>query len=79
MSTVAAARKLVAVGSEQTVGTFYPTFDDEVPYDRMWADDPVWLPGLLRTGGSFAGHFVFDGGPGAASKVKEHNYRKLGA
>jgi 8-oxo-dGTP diphosphatase len=33
---------------------------DEIPYDRMWADDRHWLPGLL-TGRSFRGFFEFDG------------------
>jgi 8-oxo-dGTP diphosphatase len=31
----------------------------EIPYDRMWEDDPLWLPYLLA--GSFTrGFFVFD-------------------
>jgi 8-oxo-dGTP diphosphatase len=33
---------------------------DEVPFDRMWADDIHWLPGLLE-GRSFRGFFDFDG------------------
>jgi 8-oxo-dGTP diphosphatase len=33
---------------------------DEIPYDRMWADDRHWLPGLLA-GRSFRGFFEFDG------------------
>jgi 8-oxo-dGTP diphosphatase len=33
---------------------------DAVPYDRMWADDPLWLP-LLLAGRPFDGRFVFDG------------------
>lgn len=33
---------------------------DEIPYDRMWADDRYWLPLVLeRT--LFTGHFLFDG------------------
>jgi 8-oxo-dGTP diphosphatase len=32
----------------------------EIPYDRMWADDRHWLPGLLD-GRSFRGFFEFDG------------------
>ena len=32
----------------------------EIPYDRMWADDRHWLPGLLA-GRSFRGFFEFDG------------------
>lgn len=33
---------------------------DEIPYDRMWADDRHWLPGVLA-GRSFRGYFEFDG------------------
>ena len=31
-----------------------------VPYDKMWADDAIWLPHLLA-GQTFRGRFVFDG------------------
>jgi len=33
---------------------------DAIPYERMWADDAIWLPHLLA-GRSFSGRFVFDG------------------
>lgn len=33
---------------------------DSIPYDRMWEDDAVWLPLLLRRQ-PFSGRFVFDG------------------
>ncbi|MEJ7728588.1 MAG: YbaK/EbsC family protein [Polyangiaceae bacterium] len=33
---------------------------DALPYDRMWADDRMWLP-LMLAGRPFSGHFVFDG------------------
>lgn len=33
---------------------------DEIPFDRMWADDRHWLPGVLQ-GRSFVGYFEFDG------------------
>ncbi len=33
---------------------------EETPFDRMWADDHVWFPLLLR-GERFAGRFTFDG------------------
>ena len=33
---------------------------DEIPYDKMWADDALWIPGLL-SGKKFDGEFVFDG------------------
>lgn len=32
----------------------------EIPWDRMWADDALWLPLLLR-GERFVGYFIFDG------------------
>jgi 8-oxo-dGTP diphosphatase len=33
---------------------------DEVPYDRMWADDRYWLPQMLE-GRRFRGWFRFEG------------------
>lgn len=33
---------------------------DSVPFEKMWADDRHWLPGLLE-GRSFRGFFEFDG------------------
>ena len=33
---------------------------ESIPYERMWEDDAVWLPLLLREQ-PFAGRFVFDG------------------
>ena len=33
---------------------------DAIPYDRMWADDELWLPGALE-GVAFDGWFIFDG------------------
>lgn len=32
---------------------------DRIPYDRMWADDRLWLP-LLLAGKPFKGRFLFD-------------------
>lgn len=32
---------------------------DEIPYDRMWPDDRIWLPLLLEER-PFLGRFVFD-------------------
>lgn len=32
----------------------------EIPYDRMWPDDRIWLP-LLLADRPFLGRFVFDG------------------
>lgn len=33
---------------------------DEIPYDRMWADDRIWIP-LMLAGKQFHGTFLFDG------------------
>ncbi len=32
----------------------------EMPYERMWADDPLWIP-LALEGIEFHGRFIFDG------------------
>ena len=33
---------------------------ESIPYQRMWADDALWLP-LLLGGKRFRGYFIFDG------------------
>jgi 8-oxo-dGTP diphosphatase len=33
---------------------------DELPFDRMWADDREWMPWMLE-GRAFRGRFIFDG------------------
>jgi 8-oxo-dGTP diphosphatase len=33
---------------------------EDIPFERMWADDRHWLPGVLD-GGKFRGWFEFDG------------------
>ena len=33
---------------------------DAIPFERMWADDALWLP-LLIAGQHFEGRFLFDG------------------
>ena len=42
----------------------------EIPYERMWADDALWLP-LLLQGRAFRGFFVFDGDTMLDSLVSE--------
>jgi 8-oxo-dGTP diphosphatase len=32
----------------------------DLPYDRMWEDDPLWIPMALE-GKKFHGRFIFDG------------------
>lgn len=36
------------------------TPEDRIPYERMWADDRIWIPHLLA-GRRFTGQFLFDG------------------
>ncbi len=33
---------------------------NEIPYEKMWADDQYWLP-LLLENKKFSGNFIFDG------------------
>lgn len=42
---------------------------DAIPFDRMWADDRLWLPYLLE-GKRFVGRFVFDG-----DRMVDHDLR----
>lgn len=32
----------------------------QIPFDKMWADDRLWIP-LMLAGKKFAGRFLFDG------------------
>jgi 8-oxo-dGTP diphosphatase len=43
---------------------------DRIPYDRMWADDRLWLP-LMLEGKRFQGFFIFDGDRMLDSQVEE--------
>ncbi|MGA2974131.1 MAG: 8-oxo-dGTP diphosphatase [Spirochaetia bacterium] len=43
---------------------------DRIPYERMWADDALWLP-LLLQGRRFIAHFIFDGDLMLDSLVEE--------
>ena len=49
-------------GEPQETGEAVPVWCDidRLPYERMWADDRVWMP-LLLAGKTFAGKFLFDG------------------
>jgi len=33
---------------------------NEIPFEKMWADDPLWMP-LFLAGKKFKGKFLFDG------------------
>jgi 8-oxo-dGTP diphosphatase len=43
---------------------------DQIPYDRMWADDEQWMPRLL-SGEKFRGWFEFDGDRMESSKMEK--------
>ena len=43
---------------------------EKIPYERMWADDALWLP-LLLQGKGFCGYFTFDGDAMLDSRVEE--------
>lgn len=34
--------------------------ESEIPFDRMWTDDRLWIP-LMLEGSFFVGKFIFDG------------------
>ena len=43
---------------------------DAIPYEKMWADDVLWLP-MLLAGRGFRGFFIFDGDDMLDSRVEE--------
>ena len=43
---------------------------DRIPYEKMWADDILWLP-LMLSGKSFHGYFIFDGDAMLDSRIEE--------
>lgn len=47
-----------ATETDEAVPLWFPV--DSLPYSRMWADDPLWMPHLLACR-LFEGYFVFDG------------------
>ena len=64
----------VGLEKVQQIGKVYKFA--EVPYDRMWADDIIWLPELLEKEGSyFEAHFVFQGTPCGSSPLLKHSYQ----
>lgn len=45
---------------------------DGIPYDRMWLDDKMWIPLMLR-GAKFSGYFKFEG----HDKILEHTLTEV--
>lgn len=48
---------------------------DQIPYERMWADDRIWLPRMLA-GQKFVGRFLFDGDTMLGHDVEFSNHWK---
>ena len=49
-------------GEPQETGEAIPLWTPlgQIPFDRMWEDDRVWIP-LMLAGRAFTGRFLFDG------------------
>ncbi|MDP6848120.1 MAG: 8-oxo-dGTP diphosphatase [Kiritimatiellia bacterium] len=49
------------IGDPQETGEAVPMWTDveTIPYDKMWSDDPYWLPLVLQDK-LFRGYFLFD-------------------
>ncbi|MBL8610389.1 MAG: 8-oxo-dGTP diphosphatase [Myxococcales bacterium] len=60
----------VAVETDEAIPMW--TKLDAIPFERMWADDAIWLPIVLE-GGRFRGRFVFDG-----DRMVDHAVERLG-
>ena len=45
---------------------------DKIPYDQMWEDDKLWLPGILK-GEKLEAYFIFEEG----EKIKNYNIRTI--
>lgn len=58
--TVFRASDCVGTPTETDEATPFWAPLDALPYERMWADDRLWLP-MMLAGERFAGRFVFDG------------------
>ncbi|MCK5673773.1 MAG: 8-oxo-dGTP diphosphatase [Spirochaetales bacterium] len=43
---------------------------DQIPYDKMWEDDKLWLP-LAMSGKYIKGHFIFDGDKMISQEIEE--------
>jgi 8-oxo-dGTP diphosphatase len=47
-----------AVETDEAIPLWTPL--DAIPWEEMWADDPLWVP-LVFARRRFSGHFIFDG------------------
>jgi 8-oxo-dGTP diphosphatase len=59
-ATVFRASGLVGTPTETAEAKPLWVTKDTIPFDRMWADDRLWIPKMLA-GEPFSGRFVFDG------------------
>ncbi len=59
-ATVFRASGLVGTPTETEEAKPLWVTKDTIPFDRMWADDRLWIPKMLA-GEAFSGRFVFDG------------------
>lgn len=50
--------------------------EEAIPYDRMWADDRVWLPKALE-GTYVKGYFIFDGNDMVSYRLEEQKEEKV--
>jgi len=46
------------VETDEAIPLWFPT--DDLPFEEMWEDDPMWLP-LVLEGRRFRGRYIFDG------------------
>ena len=60
----------VPVETDEATPVFSPV--ERIPYEKMWADDALWLP-LLLGGERFRGRFVFD-----RDSMLDHEVERLG-
>ncbi len=57
--TVFLAERWEGVVSESDEADPFWCLEDEIPYEKMWADDRSWMPQML-SGDTFQGYFLFE-------------------
>jgi len=60
------------VETAEATPMWYPV--DALPFPRMWADDPLWMPHLLA-GRFFEGYFIFEGDRLLDHRVETEDFR----